>query len=198
MVKPTRLNTYIDQKLILELIFGSIPAHPDSSFKSLAILLLLVDTGCRPVEASKLKVSDLNLTEKRIIFHSVKSDKRTLILSDLVIKVFKRYIKERNNLTTDSSHLFLKNNGETTSSSYISTIISLLNKKVFGKHIVNARAIRHTYITNAIENNNEIIDVAATVGHKHWVSTLYYLHRSEKRLLSNTLKFDPLRKFMEE
>lgn len=197
MVKPTRLNIYINSKLIKDLILSTASEQSKTKYRDLALIFLLVDTGCRPIELSNLKISDLNLTERKITFNSIKSDTRTLILSDYVIKVLKRYVKERK-LNTPSKYLFQKKDGDPISSANITGIIYMQNKKAFGQSLINARALRHTYITNAIENNNDLKDLATTVGHKHWESTLYYLHRSKKRLLANTLLFDPIKKTLEE
>jgi integrase/recombinase XerC len=198
IVSPTRLNIYIPKELLLELIICAESDNSNPKYRSLAILSILIATGCRPVEVSNLKLSDLNLTEKKITLYSVKSGKYTLLLNDFVIKALKRYIKNRNLIETKSNHLFINIDGEPIPASYISIIIYGLNKKAFGTALVNARSIRHTYITNAIENNNEFKEISASVGHKHWESTLYYLHRSKKRLLLNTLDFNPIMNILEE
>lgn len=39
------------------------------------------------------------------------------------------------------------------------------------------KSLRHTFITNALNNQNNIDDVAKAVGHKHLISTLYYFYR---------------------
>lgn len=198
ITEPTRLNTYIDQQLISDLIIAAYSDRSETGIKTLAILLLLVDTGCRLIELSNLRINDLSLSERKITLHSVKSDKRTLILSDLVIMSLKEYTKLRNALSTKNNYLFLNESGNQIPLEQMSNMIYSLNINVFGKSLINARAIRHTFITNAIDNNNELENIAATVGHKHWESTLYYLYRSDKRLLANTLKFDPLKNILEE
>ena len=66
------------------------------------------------------------------------------------------------------------------------------NKKAFGKAKINAKALRHTYATNALENLNDFEEVSKSMGHLHWISTEYYVHKSIKRLLANSLPFNPL------
>lgn len=198
VVQPTRLNSYIDKNLIQDLIISTFAIQSRNKYRFLAILFLLVETGCRPIELANLKMCDLKLTEKKIIFNSIKSDKRTLSLDRYVIKVLKRYIKIRKDLKSSEECFFLLNNGKPMRSKNFSDIVYDLNKKAFGQNLINARALRHTYITNAIDNNNEIKDLAEAVGHKHWDSTIYYLHRSKKRLLENTLSFNPIKLKIEE
>jgi site-specific recombinase XerD len=198
IVNPKPLNAYIPSQLILELLQCAIADKSTPQYRSLAILSLIVDTGCRPVEVSNIKLHDLKLSERKITLHSEKSGKYTLLLDDFVIKVLKKYISNRKKVTTKSNHLFIKLNGEPISTTHISSIIYGLNLKAFGTTLINARAIRHTHITNAIDNNNDFKEISAAVGHKHWVSTLHYLHRSEKRLLANTLNFNPIMDILEE
>lgn len=197
VVQPTRSNVYIEAELITELIIG---AYSDKSYrgiKTLTILLILVDTGCRLIELTNLRINEVNLIEKSISFHSIKSDKRTLQLNSLVINTIRDYLKERNEEDSNGNELFLDDFGEPSTIRYLSSLIGCLNMEVFGKRLINARALRHTYITNAIDNKNEIDVVASTVGHRHLESTMHYLHRSKKRLLLNTLEHDPLKNILE-
>lgn len=70
-------------------------------------------------------------------------------------------------------------------------------KKLNSGNRIFGRALRHTFITNAIDNNNDPFQVAETVGHKHLVSTQHYLHRSINRLLKNTLNHNPIEEIIE-
>ncbi len=198
ITSPTRLNSYIPSDLLLELIQVAQLDQSAPRYRTLAIISLLINTGCRPVEISNLKIHDVRLSEKTITLHSIKSGKYTLTLNNFVIDTLKKYLRSRNKISAKCDNLFVKNNGELLASTNISSIIYYLNIKAFGKPLVNARSIRHTHITNAIDNGNEFYDISLAVGHKHWESTLYYLHRSEERLLANTMSFNPLQNLLEE
>lgn len=199
MVTPTRVNTVIPKDIVLKMCeFALKIPKPFFRYRTLAILLLLVDTGCRPLEISNIKLNDVNFTEKKIVLNSVKSGQRTLSIDSTLVLVLKKYIKYRDTLLPQTDILFVKRNSHPFSPTNVTSTISTLNYKTFGKSIVNSRAFRHTYITNAIENNNEFNEVSEAVGHKHWYSTQHYLHRSKKRLLNNTLQFDPIKKYTEE
>lgn len=197
VVQPIRSNIYIEQELIIKLIIGAYSDKTYQGIKTLTILLILLDTGCRLIELTNLKINGVNLSERSISLHSVKSEKRTLQLNPLVISTIKEYLKERKK-DSNRTEFFLDDLGGPSTIRYLSGLIGSLNMNVFGKRLVNARGLRHTYITNAIDNKNEIDIVASIVGHKHLESTMHYLHRSKERLLSNTLEHDPLKKFLEE
>lgn len=198
IASPTRLNSYIPSELLSELIRIAKMDQSGSKYRSLAIVSILIDTGCRPIELSNLKIHDVRLHEKTITLHSVKSGKYILKLNDFVIGVLKKYLRIRNGISTEGDHLFCKNNGDLLEPANISSIIYNLNIKAFGYTRVNARSIRHTHITNAIDNGNDLEEVSRAVGHIRKDSTVYYLERSEKRLLANTLGFNPLQNILEE
>ena len=199
MVTPTRVNMVIPKDIVLKMCeFALNIPKPFFRYRTLAILLLLVDTGCRPLEISNIKLNEVNFTEKKIVLNSVKSGQRTLSINPTLVLILKTYIKYRDTLQPQTDNLFVKRNSHPFSTANVSATISSLNYKTFGKSIANSRAFRHTYITNAIENNNEFEEVSEAVGHKHWYSTQHYLHRSKNRLLDNTLPFDPTIKFTEE
>lgn len=192
VVQPIRENSYVYQEVILELI-KSILSNPSKiRIRNLALLLLYVDTGCRPIEASNTQLSDLDLSEKTIKLSCAKSGMRKLSINRLTVNVLKQYLLLREELSPNSDYLFLNSYGEKPTSQYLTTILLLENKKAFGVSKVTARGLRHTYVTNALDNKNDFKEVSETMGHKHWVSTLYYLHRSTERLLTNTLPFNPL------
>ncbi|WP_139193876.1 hypothetical protein [Anaerobacillus alkalidiazotrophicus] len=63
----------------------------------------------------------------------------------------------------------------------------------FGSALYPAKAFRHTYITNALQEYS-FERVSKAIGHKEWRSTYYYYDKSNKRLLENTLHYNPLSK----
>jgi len=201
MIEPTtRSNLYIESQTIIQLAETiALRENAFSRYRNFAYLLLLVETGCRVVEASSILITDIKFSEKTIQLRSVKSGARTLQLNDFVLKVLKQYTTLREKLKPKTNHLFLKRDGSKSTPTHLSSLLIDDNKKAFGYLKVNARALRHTYITNAIDNDNDIVSLSPTMGHKHWVSTMHYLHRDKKRLLKNTLPFNPIsRNFKEE
>jgi integrase/recombinase XerC len=193
IVSPNRSNLYVDKQSIIQLAESIMQNEKIiNKMRNLSLFLLLVETGCRPIEASNLLISDINFTEKFIRLYSIKSGTRTLKLDNFVLNVLKEYSIIRENLNPTSEHFFIKNDGTKVTRNYLSSKLTLENKKAFGYNKINSRVLRHTYITNAIDNNNDFVKLSETVGHKHWVSTMYYLHRDKNRMLQQTLPFNPI------
>lgn len=67
-----------------------------------------------------------------------------------------------------------------------------MNQKVFGstkRH--TSKAFRHKFITDAINGNNSLGDIAASVGHKHLISTFYYYYRNKNDLVKRAMPHNP-------
>jgi integrase/recombinase XerC len=189
----TRGNDYIPSDDLIKML-DMIYTYSQNIYRDLSIFLLLIDTGCRSIELSNLKIQDINFTERTLKICSNKSGTRTLQVSKEVFDVVKDYISIRHLYNIEKSdHLFLTSSGNPITSHTVVGIFSIMNKKAFGEKKYSPKGVRHTYITNALENNHSFDKVSKIAGHKHWVSTFYYLHRSKKLLLSNTISKSPIK-----
>ncbi|WNF35215.1 site-specific integrase [Bacillaceae bacterium IKA-2] len=186
-----RSNKYNQKELITKLCKSILSRNTEIKFRNVAILLILVDIGCRPIELSNVKLSDINLPERQIILYCKKSGQRTLKLQPLVVTAIKKYLETRGRYKPNNDYLFLKTNGNALPSLTISSLIYAENMRAFSQSLISPNSLRHTYATNALENKIDLIDVAKAMGHEHWASTMIYLERSKKRLKDNTLKHNP-------
>lgn len=193
--KSGRSNDYVQKELITKLCSSILSMKNDLKYRNLAIVLLMVDTGCRPIELCNLTLDDVNLSEKQITFYSSKSGQRKLKVHPFVIKILKLYMEKRVRLNPKDTSLFVKVNGYSIRSSNISTIFCEENRKAFNKILFSATSLRHTYATNALENKVSIKDVSEAMGHKFWESTRYYQEKLKKRLKDNTLCYNPFQIF---
>ncbi|MGM9987701.1 MAG: tyrosine-type recombinase/integrase [Bacillaceae bacterium] len=200
VVQPTLANTYVNEDCILRLAENIMQNPSNIKYRNLALLLLIVDTGCRPIEASNVRLSDVSFSRKTIVLHCIKSGPRTMKLNNIVIQTLKEYLVFRNSLNPQNDYLFLKTNGLPASNTCLSSIINRESKKIFKNKtsIVLARSLRHTYATKAVENKNDINDIARAMGHKYVQSTYGYVHRSKERLLKNTLSYNPCNQIFNE
>lgn len=103
-------------------------------------------------------------------------------------------MEQRTTLEVECDALFITCYKEPVRSGTIQRFVNETTIKTFGENRYSAKSLRHTYATNALENGNSFDEVVQSLGHLNWISTMYYLHRSNKRLLKNSLKFNPLSK----
>ncbi|MFA9559671.1 tyrosine-type recombinase/integrase [Evansella sp. AB-rgal1] len=191
-VPNKRNNDYVPIQESIRLI-DTIADYSKNPERDLTIALLIVDTGCRPIEIVNMKISDVLKTESTIYLRSKKSGQRKLKISKPVMDVLKVYLTLRCADSNPDHHLFLSKWNEAMTSKDITSIFYTANKRIYGKSKYSPKAFRHTYITNALENRNNFDQVSKTSGHKYWISTIYYLERSHERLKRNTLKHNPIK-----
>lgn len=186
-----RSNEYVNQNELTTLI-DTIMMSSRNRIRDLSIILILMETGCRPLEVANINLDDIKFTEKIVILRSKKSGQRKLKISKDLIDVIKRYIDIRPNKRPLDSSLFINNKGKPLSSVKITNLFCRFNHMAFGEVRITPKSLRHTFATNALDNGNNFYEVSKTMGHKHWVSTQYYLHRCKKRLLKNTAPYNPM------
>ncbi|MCM3160806.1 site-specific integrase [Metabacillus litoralis] len=188
--RGNRSNEYVPKDRMIELM-NKIVEHSNNVLRDLSIFLIILDTGCRPIEVCNLKMEDVNMVERTLSFECRKSERRKIKISSEVMEVILRYLEIRDDYNPNVDNLFLCYRGNIITSSCINAIFYNANIKAFGESLFPAKAFRHTYITNGLEEN-EFERVSKVMGHKDLRSTFYYLHRSKKRLLAHTLNKSPI------
>ncbi|WP_273854147.1 tyrosine-type recombinase/integrase [Guptibacillus spartinae] len=188
-----RSNDYVSVENIMKLINSVNSRDNIIKFRNLSIILLIVETGCRPIEVCNINISDINFSERTIFIKSVKSGQRKMVLNKELIKLFKLYVSTRELYNPNSNSLFLKVNGSRISRKAITNMFHQESIRAFNEKQISAKALRHTYATNAIDSGSNIEELSNSMGHKHWISTYYYLNKDIDRLLENTLKYNPFK-----
>ncbi|WP_342541909.1 site-specific integrase [Paenisporosarcina sp. FSL H8-0542] len=182
--KGKRSNEYVniqDALLVMDKIFEV----SNDILRDISIFLLLLETGCRPIELVNLNIDDIYIHEKLIVLKSIKSHQRTLSLSESTINIIKDYLQIRKNyLPKETQALYLSPSGTRMSSEYITNLFRKYNFLTFKEIRFTPKSFRHTFITNAINNNNNIDQVKTIVGHKHLISTHYYYYRDINKIKS--------------
>ena len=173
-----RNNEYVTVQDILS-VLEMISQNSRNPLRDLSIILIIMETGCRPLEVVNLELNDLILTERLITLHCKKSHQRTLKLSKELIDLIRAYIliRENYNPQKNNQSLFLNFDGSKISIKSIQGIFRGNNLKAFAAIRFSPKSLRRSFITNALNNKNDIQSVADVVGHKHLSSTLYYLYR---------------------
>jgi len=183
-----RSNEYVYVQDILSLlrIVSQTSLNP---LRDLSIILIIMETGCRPLEVVNLECNNINLTEGNITLRSKKSGQRILKLSKELIILIRDYIliRENYNPSPDEVSLFVNIDGSRISRKTIDGLFWNNNIKAFGEIKFSPKSLRHTLITNALNNGNNINSVANVVGHKHLCSTLYYFYRDINSLKQQVL-----------
>ncbi|MFD1735375.1 tyrosine-type recombinase/integrase [Bacillus salitolerans] len=189
-VKANRSNEYVPSQEIVR-ILQNISNHSKYPLRDISIALLVIDTGCRPIEIINMEMESVLISERCVLLKSKKSGQRKLKINPFAFSYLYEYFKQRSRIIGQHSALFLNKYNKPLNINAINSIFYKANLRLYKASKYSPKALRHSYITNALDNNNSFEQVSKAVGHKHFVSTLIYLERSTKRLLSNSLPHDP-------
>ncbi|NWQ40351.1 tyrosine-type recombinase/integrase [Bacillus sp. EB106-08-02-XG196] len=196
-IQHVRSNEYVPSKETLKLI-DAIIDYSTMPERNLSIFLIILDTGCRPLEITNIEIQDVLKSESAVILRSKKSGQRKLKLSSLVMKVLRKYLQIRESLDYKGKTLFLSSRNQPLTVNVVGQIYASANKKVYGEIRYTAKSFRHAFATNALEKKNNFDSVSKTLGHLHWISTQYYLEKSLERLKRNSLPHNPVAYLKEE
>ncbi|WP_391204414.1 tyrosine-type recombinase/integrase [Psychrobacillus sp. L4] len=173
-----RSNEFTNESDIL-LVIKQIFERSKNVLRDISIFLIILETGCRPIEIVNLKIEDVNIKEKLIVLKSKKSHQRTLLITDTTCALIKDYLIVRNNyFVNNNDSLFLNIYGNEITSSDISNLFRKYNNRLQEERRFTPKSLRHTFITNSLENGNTMEQIRAIVGHKHLISTHYYFYRN--------------------
>lgn len=187
-----RSNDYIEVQQINALLDTVVMSKSRLKIRDMAVILLVMELGCRPIELTNIKLTDLRITERQITLYCEKSGVRNLKISKDLCEIFRKYLHLRTALNITHENFFINAYGEPLTRTGVSAIFHRSNKKAFGELRFNPKALRHTYATNALDNENDFDEVSESMGHKHRCSTEWYIHRSVQRMLKRTIPHNPV------
>ena len=146
------------------------------------ILTLLAYTGIRRQELINLNWEDINLGENWVIIRKSKNKQSRIIpLHPKVTELLEAYLTQR--LPLKEKALFTGNNGKRINKNSLVNIfnnylrISGINNKNYSLH-----SLRHTFATQLLKKNANLISIQQLMGHKRIESTYIYMHVTGKEV----------------
>lgn len=160
-----------------------------------AIIHLLLFTGIRIGEATKIKMNDLDKDNYHYnttiwIHGKGRSGKDNFVIAiPEVIEQIEKYIEKRKSegeIITDNSILFISHGRKTKNKPLTSDSISkIINKELKKRNIktkkTSAHSLRHTFGVNAIEAGISLYDLQIAMRHSTPTTTQVYLGDIEKK-----------------
>ena len=156
--------------------------------KSQLLVLLMISTGVRRTELSKIRLENINYERNRIYLLDTKCGSGRYIFYDPGINDLIKRVAEGN-----KNYLFEEPNGEHISVNAISMVVKRiathLNIKGLSPH-----KFRHTYATMLLKNGANIGAVRLLMGHSSLSVTHRYLDFTSDELENTNTSFNPLAK----
>ncbi len=161
-----------------------------SSPRLYAMVEVLLQTGMRIGELSRLKISQLELDAKvptATIESYASNPARTIILNETCVEAIRKYLKIRPRPQDDEGYLFTTKSGKQVLIRNIRTTINNTFKKS-GIDDATVNDIRNTFIVFQLEHGVPLEQIAEIVGHKRITSTEKYLEMVKTKRNLNSSK----------
>ncbi len=153
-----------------------------------AILLFLMDTGCRAGELCSLNIQDIDFARHEAIAKG-KTGTRILDFTQPTAEALRAWLIERNEKTSDSA-VFLKNNGKRLSIHALYSRLLRLATRAGVKGRFNPHAFRHRVGQGWIDQGANLEIVRLKLGHKDIHTTsLFYANQDRERQKHATKRF---------
>lgn len=183
-----------DPRILSSMEYKALRDTARKNLRLYAMVELLLQTGMRIGELSRLKIKDVDLTVSPasiFITEYASNDARTVTLNENGAEAIKKYLEKRPTPKNDEGYLFTTKSGKPVLVRNVRTMINNAFKK---SDIKNATVndIRNTFIVFQLEHGMPLEKVAAIVGHKRITSTEKYLKMIDEKKGDKISKVIPL------
>lgn len=145
------------------------------SYRDLALIDLLISTGIRIGEASKITLNDIDNKSRVILIHGKGRKQRLIyISSDKTWINLANYLSLRKNIKSDNSFLFLNRYFHQLTIHGIDNIYRKYKQLANINKESTPHFLRHTFATNLLNNGADIRSVQELLGHSSIATTQIY------------------------
>ncbi|KKR80511.1 MAG: Tyrosine recombinase XerC [Candidatus Daviesbacteria bacterium GW2011_GWA1_41_61] len=182
--KPPRILTKLEYRALRDAARGDI--------RMSAIIELLLQTGVRIGELSKITTPDINLEEENPTLYirpTEGSVERTIPLNKPAVEILKKYLEIRPK--TQNKTLFITKTGRPLLVRNIRTAIDRYFK-LAGISGTKVNDLRHTWVTHQLASGISLTLVSKMAGHKRVSTTERYLQYIPQRTTEDKVKLEEL------
>ena len=148
------------------------------------VLEMMYATGIRVGELVKIRLKDINRSERTILIHGKGSKERIVNYGEYASDILDMYLnngyKELNKFNCD--YLVLNNQGRGITERGIRYILTNLIKKTSLHKNISPHMLRHSFATHLLNEGCDILSVKDLLGHESISSTQIYTHITNDRL----------------
>jgi len=155
-----------------------------SGIRNRAVLVLMLNLGLRVSEVSNLKPRDINLTKNKLrIVEGKGGVDRDLVIPFYTLELLKEWwqVKPKGSkyffttIKTVKEGRFASKKGSKFSARSINFMIKRYCKRAGIKKNVSAHTLRHSFATNFIRQNGNVMNLQLILGHSDISSTQIYI-----------------------
>jgi len=146
--------------------------------KSRLVISLLYSSGIRVSELVNLKISDIDLENKRGVVFGKGNKSRQIFLSENLCKELRNYIEKRK----PKEYLFSTKKEKPLTTRNIQKLIKKAKEKAGITKKVTPHTLRHSFATHLLESGIDIRKIQVLLGHSRIDTTQIYTRVSTKEL----------------
>ncbi|QMU65021.1 MAG: tyrosine-type recombinase/integrase [Flavobacteriaceae bacterium] len=142
------------------------------------IIELLYSMGIRRTELITIKTNAVYFDDRTIKIIGKRNKERYIPLITPVYETLNRYIKAREEINTNETHLFITEKGNKIYETLVYRIINEYFSKVSSKVKKSPHILRHSFATHLLNEGADLNSVKELLGHSSLASTQVYIYNS--------------------
>ncbi len=151
---------------------GDVRKHVQDNYD---LVVILLDTGARYSEISRIRWNQISLTKKSIdLWRPKVNNQSVLFMTDRVAEILQRRWESR------TSEFVFTNKSGGPRGYLVDSIRKALNRA--GLHDCTIHTLRHTHATRLIQNGLNLYEVQSVLGHSDIKTTLRYAHLEQAKV----------------
>ena len=164
-------------RILSRLEYGALRDAAKDDHRTFAIIEVLLQTGVRISELSRIKIEHLQIEDSEGTLHVPPSGKhapRQIPLNKAVIEAVQRYMNNERPGIEDAEHLFITKTGNPL---LVRNIRATLTRyfDAAGVESATVNDLRHTFVAHHLSQGTNIMTVSKVAGHKRVSTTERYL-----------------------
>lgn len=158
-------------------------SHDFSGMRDRAILHVFYGTGMRLSELIGLKVSNIDLVQKKLKVLGKGNKERIIPFNAELAQVIASYLEQRSKKYGNNSDvLFLTNKGEQVYHKFVYRVVKRYLAKVSTVSKKSPHVLRHSYATHMMNAGADLRAIQELLGHASLASTEVYTHTTFEKL----------------
>ena len=148
------------------------------------ILEMLYATGLRVGELVNIKISDINLADRKILVVGKGNKEREVTYGDYCHEILLLYLNDGYQMLNKNNelYLFLNNNGIKITERGVRYILDKIIKVTSLNKTISPHVLRHSFATHLLNEGCDLLTVQKLLGHESISATQIYTHVSMDHL----------------
>jgi integrase/recombinase XerC/integrase/recombinase XerD len=166
-----------------------------AGIRNRAIILFLLDTGCRAAGLCGLSIAELDMNSRRAAVTEKGAKTRGIFFGDETHMALEKWLSVRSSVSPLFHHSRAPYSALTVNGLRI--ILAKLGKRAGVTGSINPHAFRHTFATLYAINGGDIASLQAQLGHRDLATTVRnYVHFSDDDMRDKHKKYSPISNLM--